>query len=170
MVHYNRRMRRASGSGRKNEINMIPFLDVLLTLLIVFMVATPVVNRSVDVSVPDSAIGKTTSDIDSKTIIVVEVHHDASYTLYFNTEKYTNLTEQQLINQLNSIITNGGEDGGKLEFDNMIVQVAADKTVQYQTVVSALSMLKKYGFNDVGLITSGAADIPVEAPSSAPAP
>lgn len=147
-----------SGPGRKNEINMIPFLDVLLTLLIVFMVATPVVNRSIEVNIPESAVGKVTDNIDAKDLMVVEVHFNHSYSLYFNTDKYTGLTQQQLTNQINEILETGGKEGGKVDPANLVIQVAADKRTEYQSVVAALTLLKQYGFVDVGLITNSEPD------------
>ncbi|RIY34948.1 biopolymer transporter ExbD [Psittacicella gerlachiana] len=145
MANYRRR----SGvrPGRKTEINMIPFLDVLLTLLLIFMIAAPAVNSSIDVTVPNSSVAKATTQAAEKDIVVVEVHGADSYTLLFNAQKYTALDQNTLQAQLNQVLQ--GKD-----LKNLIVQVAADKGAMYDNVVQALTILKAYGIVDVGLITN----------------
>lgn len=141
------------GMGRKTEINMIPFLDVLLTLLLIFMVATPAVNRSVDVNVPNSAVSKATDTVQQKDILVVEAHSDGTFTILYNLEKYTDLSQQQFINQINRIVQ--ARKAANQTNKDLIVQLAADKQAIYDNVIGALTILKQYGFVDVGLITKG---------------
>ncbi|RIY34561.1 hypothetical protein CKF54_00100 [Psittacicella hinzii] len=143
----NNRRRAGVRPGRKTEINMIPFLDVLLTLLLIFMIAAPAVNSSIDVTVPNSKVAKATPQNTQKDIVVVEVHADNSFTLLFNSEKYTSLDRGALQGELNRVLA------GKTA-PNLIVQVAADKGAIYDNVVQALTILKAYGLVDVGLITN----------------
>ncbi|RIY33559.1 hypothetical protein CJP74_01460 [Psittacicella melopsittaci] len=145
MANYRRR--NGLRPGRKTEINMIPFLDVLLTLLLIFMIAAPAVNNSIDVTVPNSSVAKATTQTAEKDIVVIEVHGDDSYTLLFNNEKFTALDQNNLQTRLNSTLE--GKD-----LKNLIVQVAADKGAVYDNVVKALTILKAYGIVDVGLITN----------------
>ncbi|MFC6276758.1 biopolymer transporter ExbD [Psittacicella hinzii] len=148
-MHPNRRRSAGLRPSRKTEINMIPFLDVLLTMLLIFMIATPTVNSSIDVSVPQSSVAKVSEQVADKDILVVEVHSDATFTLLFNTDKYTDLDQGQLQAQINRVL-----QGKKPE--NLIVQIAADKASTYSSVVNALTLLKQYGIVDVGLITAPA--------------
>lgn len=143
--------RRYRKSTRKTEINMVPFLDVLLTVLLIFMIATPAVNRSIDVNVPHSAASSVTEESQEKDILVVEVHSDATFTLLFNVDKYTDLDANQLKLQMNRLLEN-------VQADNLIVQVAADRTALYNNVVDAITLIKQYGIQDVGLITKGSGD------------
>lgn len=147
MANHRRRTSSSSRPTRKTEINMIPFLDVLLTLLLIFMIATPTVNSSIDVQVPKSSVAKVAEQANEKDILVVEVHTGGTFTLLFNLDKYTDLDQNQLQAQLNRLLANK-------KSEDLIVQVAADKSATYSYVVNALSILKEYGIIDVGLITA----------------
>lgn len=140
------------GIVRKTEINMIPFLDVLLTMLLIFMIATPAVNRAIDVQLPPAEVSKVTEDPQEKDIVVVEVHTDDSYTIFYNLEKYADLREDLAVKQLDRIFTEIVENN---RIKDTIVQVAADENAPYRSVVKAIDILKKYSVIDVGLITRG---------------
>lgn len=136
---------------RKTEINMVPFLDVLLTVLLIFMIATPAVNLSIDVNVPRSSVAAATEDQKEKDILVIEVHSDSTYTLLYNIDKYTNLSQSDLTAQMNKLLE--GKD-----IKEFVVQVAADQAALYNSVVNALTLLKQYGIVDIGLITNASTE------------
>ena len=63
----------------KSEINIVPLLDVLLVLLLIFMATAPIISQSVEVDLPDAAESQTVSSSDNPPIIL-EVAGAVSYT------------------------------------------------------------------------------------------
>ena len=66
-------MARTRGRGRrdlKSEINIVPLLDVLLVLLLIFMATAPIITQSVEVDLPDATDSKTVSSDDNPPVIV----------------------------------------------------------------------------------------------------
>ena len=66
-------MARVRGRGRrdlKSEINIVPLLDVLLVLLLIFMATAPIITQSVEVDLPDATDSKTVSSDDNPPVIV----------------------------------------------------------------------------------------------------
>jgi len=128
------------GAGRRrsmNEINMVPFIDVMLVLLIIFMVTAPMLTPGM-VDVP--SVGKSKNQ--PKTFATVVVNKDGS--LRFKTrEAERTLTAREIGDAaLRWQQAQGGESA---------VVIAAEKSVQYETVVKAMDALQKAGVQRVGL-------------------
>lgn len=76
-------MARARGRGRrdlKSEINIVPLLDVLLVLLLIFMATAPIITQSVEVDLPDATESQAVSSNDNPPVIV-EVSGIGQYTV-----------------------------------------------------------------------------------------
>ena len=129
------------GRGRRtiNEINMVPFIDVMLVLLIIFMVTAPMLTPGV-VNVP--SVGKSKNM--PKVVAQVIVNKDG--TLQFKTPEATRSLNQREIGDAASRWQKGqGADSASA------VVISADKGVQYETVVKAMDALQKAGVQRVGL-------------------
>lgn len=135
----NRRKR----STLKSDINIVPFLDVLLVLLLIFMATAPIISQSVQVDLPDSSDSQTVTNED-KTPIILEVSGVATYTLTINGERNENLTEEQVIQM------------AKEQFDKddkALFLVGGAKEVPYEEIIKALNLLHLAGIKSVGLMT-----------------
>jgi biopolymer transport protein TolR len=126
------------GRGRRtiNEINMVPFIDVMLVLLIIFMVTAPMITPSM-VDLP--SVGKAAKQPDQVIQIVVQKDDSLEMVNDRKTQK-TNLD-----NLANSVrVAQTGQA-------NSAVVISADRNVKYETVVKVMDTLQRAGIQRVGL-------------------
>ena len=128
-----------------SEINVTPFVDVMLVLLVIFMVTTPILYQGVDVNLP-KASSKPIPSIQNERKIVVTINEDGD--LYIEKEKYS-LSKLKLA--VRGMILEQGKD---LKQEQVFLR--ADSTVPYGTVIQAMSEIKKAGVENLGLITEPA--------------
>ena len=137
------------GRGRRtiNEINMVPFIDVMLVLLIIFMVTAPLITPSV-INLP--TVDRANRQPDKPIEIVIksddeiQIKKDSSTGSGGSAVPFTQIGAAAKAAQ-----------GGDAERP---VVISADKSVKYETVVKAMNELKRAGIERVGLSvqTSGA--------------
>jgi biopolymer transport protein TolR len=134
----------------KAEINVVPYIDVMLVLLVIFMVAAPMTNPSV-INLPTAGQSKQPpSDY-----IEIALSPNASATISITTKgnsngnskqesKETALDRKQLMQKLKEYHEAKPE---------LSVMVSADKEIKYDEVIQVISEAKKLGINRVGLAT-----------------
>ncbi len=124
------------------DINVVPYIDVMLVLLIVFMVAAPMMSQGVKVELPKAAA----EPIDTKDQepINVSVKKDGTYYIDLggDPEKPRKLAEVKSI--VSKVLS---------QKPNTLVFVQGDRSVQYGVIVTLMSELKGAGASSVGLIT-----------------
>jgi biopolymer transport protein TolR len=129
------------GRGRRtiNEINMVPFIDVMLVLLIIFMVTAPLISPSV-IDLP--SIGKANKAPDQ----VIKINIDKSGSLTLETAKDpakpASIAASKVAEAVKKI------QGNKTDTP---VVISADKAVKYETVVDVMDKLQRAGIQRVGL-------------------
>ncbi|MCL1907846.1 MAG: ExbD/TolR family protein [Holophagaceae bacterium] len=116
------------------EINMVPLIDVMLVLLIIFMVAAPMLTTGMDVSLPESRTGQ---NIESQ-VPVVTLAGDGQYQFEGRI-----LNSFQLQNELKKLATGANVAQG--------VIVRGDQHVSYGKVVELMDIIREAGFTNVGL-------------------
>lgn len=126
------------------EINVVPYIDVMLVLLVIFMVTTPMLQQGVDIDLPvanTEPVEETESDP-----VIVEI--DSKGLFYLNTSTPNiPLTEKELWIKIKA----------RMAIDSKIpVLVRGDKNVPYGKVVQVMAYLKKAGVPKVGLMTQSA--------------
>ena len=126
------------GRGRRTiaEINMVPFIDVMLVLLIIFMVTAPMITPSM-VDLP--SVGKAAKQPDK--VIQVVIQKDERLELV--SEGKTN--SATLASVASSVKRLVGNDA------NTAVVISADRNVKYETVVQVMDGLQRAGISRVGL-------------------
>ena len=126
------------GRGRRtiNEINMVPFIDVMLVLLIIFMVTAPMISPSV-VDLP--SVGKAAKQPDQ--VIQIVVQKDGSLEMV-NESKTSKINFDSLANSVQLAQT--GQT-------NSAVVISADRNVKYEMVVKVMDTLQRAGIQRVGL-------------------
>jgi len=126
-----------SGKNRfMSEINVTPFVDVMLVLLIIFMVTAPMMVKGVNVTLPEARAKSITSD---KEHIVVTI--DNSSRIFINDYE---ITIDFLQEKLAKILE------GRIERE---VYLKADKNVAYGTVVKVMAEIKGAGVEKLGMVT-----------------
>jgi len=126
------------GRGRRTiaEINMVPFIDVMLVLLIIFMVTAPMITPSM-VDLP--SVGKAAKQPDK--VIQVVIQKDERLELVVEGKTNTATVSSVAASVKNAI----GQS------DNTAVVISADRTVKYETVVKVMDSLQRAGIARVGL-------------------
>ncbi|PZQ66407.1 MAG: protein TolR [Variovorax paradoxus] len=130
------------GRGRRtiNEINMVPFIDVMLVLLIIFMVTAPLITPSV-INLP--SVDRANKQPDKPLEIVVK-NDDV---IEFKKDSTGAMPAQQIpMNQIGQAVK-AAQNGD----DQRPVVISADKSVKYETVVATMNQLKRAGIERVGL-------------------
>ncbi len=122
------------------EINVVPYIDVTLVLLIIFMITTPLMNLGVDVNLPESKAN--TIDIDSEPA-VINVTDKGDLYLSIGGE-YELLDSETLQKKLAAFV--------KVNPD-VPIMIGADKAVSYGQVYQAMAVAQQAGAKKVGLIS-----------------
>jgi biopolymer transport protein TolR len=130
VIHRNRRR-------SMNEINMVPFIDVMLVLLIIFMVTAPLLTPGV-VDLP--SVGKAKAA--PQQVVTVIVKADESLQVQSKDSAAVNTTLKNAANAVRS--------AQKGNADSPVV-ISADKAVRYEVVIKVLDELKRAGVSRVGL-------------------
>ena len=126
------------GRGRRtiNEINMVPFIDVMMVLLIIFMVTAPLITPST-IDLP--SIGKAKKQPDQ--VIQIVIGKDESLEM-----KLQDKTRALGLKELADVIHQAQGD----KPDSAVV-ISADKAVKYEAVVKVMDSLQRAGVQRVGL-------------------
>ncbi|WP_297916107.1 biopolymer transporter ExbD [uncultured Campylobacter sp.] len=117
-----------------SEINVTPFIDVMLVLLIIFMVVTPIVTSSVKVELP-KAVSDQKQDINKPIILSINEHNE----IYFGTE---------LVGSENLAAVLDQKTGGDRE---NVVYLHVDKSVPYEILIGTIERIKKAGYSKIAL-------------------
>lgn len=134
-----RRGRRRTRQRPMSEINITPFVDVMLVLLIIFMVAAPLLTVGVPVELPKTAATALPSEQEEPLTITLAAD---GRTMLQSTE----ITVEDLIPRLRAIAA---------ERDDDKVFLRADGSIPYERVMQVMGALNAGGFRDIGLVTDG---------------
>jgi len=132
-----RRRRRSGRTRPMSEINVTPFVDVMLVLLIIFMVAAPLVTVGVPVALPKTAAGALPADQEEPLTVTLT----ATGAVQIQT---TEVERDALVGRLRAIAT---------ERDSDRVFLRADGAVPYAQVMEVMGALNAGGFSNIGLVT-----------------
>lgn len=125
------------------DINVVPYIDVMMVLLVIFMISTPLLTQGVKVDLPQA---DDTESLDPKPTetVIVKVDESGQYFLTIGLGKEFSVNRDDLVAQIKNKL---------LEKPKLTVLVAGDKSVQYLYVMDVLALLGKAGIPNVGLMT-----------------
>ncbi len=132
------------GRGRRtiSEPNMVPFIDVMLVLLIIFMVTAPLISPSM-IDLP--SIGKAAKQPDVVIQIILGKNDALEMKVKENSSPVTLSSLAEKVQQAQKKSSTGAE------VSNTAVVISADKTVKYESVVKVMDTLQRAGIARVGL-------------------
>jgi biopolymer transport protein TolR len=135
------------GRGRRtiNEINMVPFIDVMLVLLIIFMVTAPLITPSM-IDLP--SVGKAARQPDQIIQIVIGKNDKLEMKVK---EQTTPLVLKDLAAAVQRAQGSAQSAKGGTAAANSAVVISADKAVKYESVVQVMDTLQRAGIQRVGL-------------------
>jgi biopolymer transport protein TolR len=126
----------------KSEINVVPYIDVMLVLLIIFMVTAPMLNANVDVNLPQA---NAKSLHDKKDPVIVSVDSQGQLYLTLGTEKKEPIDANSLKVKVQAFVQQNPD---------VSVLVAGDRDGKYDGVYQVLALLQQAGVAKVGLMSA----------------
>ena len=127
-----------------NQINVVPYIDVMLVLLIIFMVTAPLLTLSVDVKLPSSN-AKAVETRDEPVIVIA--YPDGRYGLKLPDAKQPDVLDAAALEAQVAAIR--AEQGSELR-----IMVAAEGDAPYQKVLDAMDVLRRAKVSNVSLMTN----------------
>ena len=130
------RKRRARRYQPRSEINVTPFVDVMLVLLIIFMVAAPLLTVGVPIDLPETEAKALNSETQP---ITISVNESGQIFLQEN-----EIPIDELVAKLEAIARNGYDER---------IYVRGDRTADYGTVMRVMARISSAGYRRIGLVT-----------------
>jgi len=124
-----------------SQINVVPYIDVMLVLLIIFMVTAPLLQQGVEVDLPDAPSEPLSEDLREQDPLVVNVDRQGQF--YVNQDKRP-VDDESLADAVSALL--------KVD-PKRPVYVRGDQNVDYGRVVTAMVILQNAGAEGIGLIT-----------------
>lgn len=142
-------MARRSSHGRlKAEINIVPYIDVMLVLLVIFMVTAPLLNQGVEVDLPKAETAKIDTKDQETEILVLSVPKEGVCYLNVGSEK----AQQVNCEDLEPRLADTRERLSRKPQPPVLVR--ADRELKYSEVIKAMTVLRDAGAAKVGLSTA----------------
>ena len=126
----------------KAEINVVPYIDVMLVLLIIFMINAPLLNLGVDIELPKSNAKTIAQDKDP---VIVSVDADGNYFLTLQGAEQEALLAEPLQAKVAAFVRQNPD---------VPVYVAGDRAANYEVVLQAMVLLQNAGVPRVGLMSA----------------
>ena len=123
--------------GVKSDINVTPLVDVMLVLLIIMMLVAPMLQKGVDVRLPQAANTVDKPETQDQTILSIT----ADRRFYVNSVQ---VADTELLNRVQSAVDQAGGD--------RIVLIKGDEDAPYSSIMQVMDELRRGGIEDVGLV------------------
>ncbi|MCK2044114.1 protein TolR [Chromohalobacter salexigens] len=134
--YHHRQRRKPMG-----EINVVPFIDVMLVLLVIFMITAPMLSQGVDVELPQ--VSSDPIDTEEQEPLIVSVDREGQYYISLGDEE-TPVALDELGEKVKAMLSRNADTP---------VMVRGDRNVAYGQIVTLMSTLQGSGVGNVGLIS-----------------
>ena len=125
----------------KSEINVVPYIDVMLVLLVIFMITAPLLNLGVEIELPQSNAKSLQQKQDP---VVVSVDVDGNYFLAVKAGSNEAVTREDLVAKVAALVRQN---------DKLQVLIGGDAKVDYQTITETIDLMKDAKVEKVSLIS-----------------
>jgi len=137
------------------DINVVPYIDVMLVLMIIFMITAPLLTQGITVDLPNAAAEPLDPELTrDNEPLVLSIDRDGFFYLNIGDDEESPLDEQAVVTTTAAVLRRNAETP---------VLVKADQAVAYGSVVNGMVLLQQAGATKVGFITD-----PAEAEVQAP--
>lgn len=137
-------------SRKKNtlnaDMNVVPYIDVMLVLLVIFMVTAPMLTTGVDVDLPKE---QTNAMAQSQLPVIVSLTSSGEIFISYENNIDMPISEPELINTLSNLQSQNSNAGAP----PIQVMINADQNNQYGAIVTLMANLQQAGIQKVGLLT-----------------
>ena len=138
-VRRTRRVRRQVA-----EINVVPYIDVMLVLLVIFMITAPLLQTGVEIDLPDAAATPIASDAEAAEPLVLSVDQEGQWYLNVGDEPDSPLTREEVLRLASAVL--------RLNPARKVL-VAGDRSVDYGQIMQAMVTLQIAGAPEIGLMS-----------------
>ena len=135
-------MRRTGKRKPVSEINVVPYIDVMLVLLIIFMITAPLIQQGVEIDLPQASANPMPPE--QREPMVISVSKAGEFYLNIGEDNDKPIEAELLFNRVAAVISNHPQTP---------VLVRGDKAVDYGRVTDAMVLLQSAGVEKVGLMT-----------------
>ena len=133
---------------RMSEINVVPYIDVMLVLLVIFMVTAPLFHQGVDVELPSAPAKPLDKTDENQEPLIITVDRNGQIFVNKSDTPSESVADELFRNQIQEILSK----------ESSPVYVRGDNGVDYGRVVTVMVMLQSAGAENVGLITEPVAE------------
>lgn len=133
------------------EINVVPYIDVMLVLLIIFMVTAPLLTQGIKVELPRAG-AEPIADMPDQPPLILSVDADGNLYINVGDDEDSPVSGKEIVARTGAVLRNRPETP---------VLVKADRAVQYGFVVGAMVLLQQGGADNVGFVTDPLDTYPV---------
>jgi biopolymer transport protein TolR len=133
------------------EINVVPYIDVMLVLLVIFMVTAPLLTQGIEVELPKAGAEPIDSAAD-RLPLIVSVDKDGNLYLSVGDNEDEPVTGKEIVANVRAVMKNSPDTP---------ILVKADRAVEYGYVVGAMVLLQQGGAENVGFVTDPLDTYPV---------
>lgn len=124
------------------EINVVPYIEVMVVLLVIFMLTTPMLTQGVDVDLPQANSEPVTTE--DQEPLIVSVDRDGNLYINVGGQDSEIVDSETVLQRITSVLN---------ENPNKLLLVRGDKNVAYDRVVHLMVLLQQAGASSVGLVT-----------------
>ncbi len=124
------------------DINVVPYIDVMLVMLVIFMITAPLLNQGVDVELPQADTAPMEGN--QKDPLVLTIDAEGRYFLNIGGDPEQPIDAQTLVERASTVLRRR---------PGVVVMVRGDANVDYGRVVAAMALLQQAGARRVGLVT-----------------
>ncbi len=135
------------------EMNVVPYIDVMLVLLVIFMVTAPMLITGVDVDLPKE---QTNTMSQSQLPVIVSLTDNGEIFVSYESNIDLPMSEPELINTLSNLQSQSGSTNA----EPLQVMINADQNNQYGAIMTLMATLQQAGIEKVGLLTGAPLSTP----------
>lgn len=128
------------------EINVVPYIDVMLVLLVIFMITAPLLTQGVTVNMPEADANAIANHDEMP--VIVSIDEKGNYYLNISDSPSVPVTSKNLAARVSAEVSTAQQQGKK-----RLVLVKGDKGVAYGKIVQAMVLLQRSGVDEIGLMT-----------------